>query len=271
MENLQCLAELSLSKKLLRRVTLQDISILAGGLLLVFLYFASLVRASKRRNDLELKLIESTGFDYKILELVTKVPNAFCTSLIPRTIFMTRGLVKMCTERELIAVALHEIAHLKTYDSFTLLLSVLAARAGLTGVIARATNFVIKQRIGGPALRSALVASIVGLTALSEVVAIAFLMRMQEKRSDAYTVKFGYAQDLASALQKIEEYSKKKEFCGFLCRVNKKIGNIFASHPETEERVESLLKKEETWKKIQEQDKQGLKNLIQKHLVGEQE
>ena len=69
--------------------------------------------------------------------------------------------------------------------------------------------------------------------------------RRQEVNADEYAVKYGYGNDLISALNKIEVLIKRFEStqqCDGVCQLVRKIDETLDEHPPFKKRVELILK-----------------------------
>ncbi len=180
-------------------------------------------------------------------------PNAFATGRNPRNaaVCATTGLLDMLTRDEIRGVMAHELAHVKNRDTLTMTVT-----ATLAGAISALANFALffgggdRERPGG----------IIGTLALMLLAPMAAgLVQMAISRAREYEadrVGAEIAQDpqaLASALQKIEAYSKRivnltaerNPASGQLFIINPLAGrgadNLFSTHPNTGNRVRALM------------------------------
>lgn len=180
-------------------------------------------------------------------------PNAFATGRNPQNaaVCATTGLLDMLTRDEIRGVMAHELAHVKNRDTLTMTVT-----ATLAGAISALANFALifgggdRERPGG----------IIGTLALMLLAPMAAgLVQMAISRSREYEadrVGAEIAQDpqaLASALQKIEAYSKRivnltaerNPASGQLFIINPLAGrgadNLFSTHPNTGNRVRALM------------------------------
>jgi len=182
-------------------------------------------------------------------------PNAFATGRNPANaaVCATTGLLDMLTREEIRGVMAHELAHVKNRDTLTMTVT-----ATVAGAIAALANFALffggggddEERPGG----------IIGALALMILAPMAAgLVQMAISRTREYEAdKVGaeIAGDpgaLASALQKIESYSKRitnvtaerNPASGQLFIINPLAGrgadNLFSTHPNTGNRVRALM------------------------------
>lgn len=181
-------------------------------------------------------------------------PNAFATGRNPANaaVCATTGLLDMLAREEIRGVMAHELAHVKNRDTLTMTVT-----ATIAGAIAALANFALffgggddRERPGG----------IIGTLALMILAPMAAgLVQMAISRSREYEadrVGAEIARDpqaLASALQKIEAYSRRivnptaerNPASGQLFIINPLAGrgadNLFSTHPNTGNRVKALM------------------------------
>jgi heat shock protein HtpX len=181
-------------------------------------------------------------------------PNAFATGRNEHhaAVSVTKGLLQIVDERELRAVLAHEISHVANHD--ILIGSVAAGIAMSITFIARFAMF-----FGGGNSRdnplgpfTLLLAWIVApIAALVIQLAISRSREFQADESGAHLSHDPHA--LASALQKLEAYSRKVPapatvgpaeahlfIVNPLAGRRAQFGNLFSTHPRTEERVARL-------------------------------
>lgn len=182
------------------------------------------------------------GKKWKVLIVPTDGIAAFC--MITPMVFLSRGLLKMMSDREIEAIMLHEAGHIKNKDTWKFVFSystimgiLLGALVAYTGPAAFGVSifcYFIMDRIG---LIHILLKRMVG--------------RKAENRADSFAVKYGYEKELISSLEKIEKlFSKNRPPCTGLCKVIDKINKALNEHPPLKKRVENILKAKETWTKI---------------------
>lgn len=106
------------------------------------------------------------------------------------------------------------------------------------------------------------------LTTIMNVIPTKLVLgRIQEYRADSYPAKYGYGQDLISALQKLTKYYKeKKESYGLLHRIFLKLSSLIGEHPNLENRVKNILTTEEIYKGSIGSRIASLKKAIKEHL-----
>ncbi|RLD66647.1 MAG: hypothetical protein DRI84_04335 [Bacteroidetes bacterium] len=184
------------------------------------------------------------GNKWKVHLVKEKIPNAFV--IMGKHIFITTGLEKILTERELMAVMLHELHHLKNND----VLKTVIGKHSLGGILLGACAL-----FGGAAsVAVGLILYMIFGMAFINIMMNRLLGRRQEIKADNYAVKFGYADELVSALNKLEKVFNKLKAqmrqgkdCGKLCKLGEKINEKMDEHPPLKQRTEQILKKKETW------------------------
>ncbi len=190
----------------------------------------------------------------KIYIIPDESPNAFATGRNPghASVAVTQGALRLLNENELTGVLAHEISHVKNRD---ILISSVAAT--LAGVIMWVANMARYAAIFGGRDRDDDGGGAIGSLATILVAPIAALLiqmwisRTREYQADASGAEAaGSPHGLASALQKLENYSKRipmqaspgsahmlimHPFSG------KSLMNLFSTHPPTQERIRRLL------------------------------
>ena len=190
----------------------------------------------------------------KVYEIHTESPNAFATGRSPRNaaVAVTTGIRRILNREELSAVLAHEMAHVGNRD--TLIMAVVATIAGAISMLAMLAQLsaIFGGVWGGREGRD----NIIGLLVIAIVMPIAAALvraavsRTREFQADATGAhNCGNPLALASALQKLEHGSEVRpmrvaEGASHLFIVNPLrgggLGNMFSTHPPTEERVRRL-------------------------------
>jgi heat shock protein HtpX len=191
----------------------------------------------------------------KIYIIPDESPNAFATGRNPQhaSIAVTQGALHLLNEDEITGVLAHELAHVKNRD--ILISSVAATLAGIIMWVANMARFAAifgggrdNDDEGGGALG--------GLVTIIVAPIAAMLIQMWISRTREYQADAGGAEaaggprGLASALQKLENYSKRipmeaspstahmfimHPFSG------RSLMSLFSTHPPTQKRIERLL------------------------------
>ena len=191
----------------------------------------------------------------KIYIIPEESPNAFATGRNPQhaSVAVTQGALSLLNEDELTGVLAHEISHVKNRD--ILISSVAATLAGVIMWIANMARFAAffgggrdRDDEGGGAI-AGLVTIIVA--PIAAMLIQMWISRTREYQADASGAEAaGNPNGLASALQKLENYSKRipmeaspstahmfimHPFSG------RSLMNLFSTHPPTQKRIERLL------------------------------
>jgi heat shock protein HtpX len=184
-------------------------------------------------------------------------PNAFATGRDPQhaSVAVTQGALRLLSEDELTGVLAHEISHVKNRD--ILISSVAATLAGMIMWIANMARFAAffgggrdRDSEGGGAL-GGLVTIIVA--PIAAMLIQMWISRTREYQADASGAEIaGSPHGLASALQKLENYSKRIPMeaspnTAHMLIMHPFSGgalmNLFSTHPSTQKRIERLLER----------------------------
>ena len=179
-----------------------------------------------------------------------EAPNAFATGRNPKhaAVAVTQGALQLLDHDELEGVMAHELAHVKNRDTLTS--TVAATVAGLFSMMAQFAFFFGGR--GGRGGNPLAMLGVVILGAIGAALIKAMISRSREFVADADGAKIaGSPRGLASALQRLETYSKRIPLHNpnpamnnlFIVEpfVGKTLTSLFASHPPTSARVEALL------------------------------
>jgi heat shock protein HtpX len=191
----------------------------------------------------------------KIYVIPTESPNAFATGRNPQhaSVAVTHGILALLNDEELEGVLAHELGHVKNRDILTS--SIAATLAGAITLIARMGYWAsLFGGVGGRDGRrngglSALLMLIVAPIAATLIqLAISRSREYEADATGAHTTGNPYA--LASALQKLEDYSKRLPLQAtpstahlFIIAplIGGGIGSLFSTHPPTKERIRRLI------------------------------
>jgi Zn-dependent protease with chaperone function len=182
-------------------------------------------------------LLKDNEWSVKVIEEDDGIPNAFCIS--SKDIYISRSLIKMLLKRELEAVLLHEAYHVKashTIKKIAIKYPIFALVLGLITSAGMAWYLV-------PVL----------FAIMTKIIKIPFEMitsRKMEINSDSFAVKYGYADELVSALTKIQKILKEiesKHQCDAMCQLFRKMDDAISTHPTLESRIKNILKKKEIY------------------------
>ncbi|OQA89715.1 MAG: hypothetical protein BWY26_01612 [Elusimicrobia bacterium ADurb.Bin231] len=192
----------------------------------------------------------------KIYILSLDTPNAFATGRNPShaAVAVTRGILEILDEKELTGVIAHELSHIKHRD--ILISTLVATMAGAVYMLSRMAQAAAIFGTGSRGDREGRNGNAIGLLATAIIAPIAaLLIQMAISRSREYAADegaanmCGHAQSLASALRKLENYSKRirsnvSPATAHMFIVNPLSGSsmlkLFSTHPPVEERIKRL-------------------------------
>lgn len=195
----------------------------------------------------------------KLYIVDTPIPNAFATGRSPKhaAVAVTTGIMDILSHDELKAVLGHELGHVKNRD---MLVSTIAA------TVAGAITFMAEMAFWGGMLFGSNEdedgGNIVGSIAMIILAPIAAMLiqmavsRSREFLADKHGAKLiGDGKDLASALQKLENFkqhvepikpSPNQEATAHLMFANmfstSGLASLFSTHPSTQDRIKRLMR-----------------------------
>jgi heat shock protein HtpX len=193
----------------------------------------------------------------KIYVIPTESPNAFATGRNPKhaSVAVTHGILGLLNDEELEGVLAHELSHVGNRD--ILISSVAATIAGAITMLASMGRFAMMfggfgggdrdRRGGGSGLAGLFMLILAPIAASLIQLAVS---RSREYQADATGAHYtGNPYALASALQKLDEYSRRMPMAASpstahlfiiqpLLGVN--FGNLFSTHPPIAKRIERL-------------------------------
>jgi heat shock protein HtpX len=191
----------------------------------------------------------------KVYIIPDESPNAFATGRNPQhaSVAVTEGALRLLNEEEITGVLAHEISHVKNRD--ILISSVAATMAGIIMWVANMARFAAffgggrdRDDEGGGAL-GGLVTIIVA--PIAAMLIQMWISRTREYQADASAAEVvGSPNGLASALQKLENYSKRipmeaSPSTAHMLIMHPFSGgslmNLFSTHPSTQKRIARLL------------------------------
>lgn len=208
------------------------------------------------------KLTVASGAKMPKVALVSSpIPNAFATGRSPNnsTVAVHTGLLSIVNDEELEGVLAHELTHVRNWDTLTTTLA--ATVAGAISYLAQWGWFfggAYGYGGGGYGNRDRQGGSIIGVLLMMILAPLAaMLVQLAVSRTREYSADEGGAklsgrpQALASALQKIEMYTKHRPVRGnanpalaSLYIINPFRGSfvteLFSTHPSTEKRITRL-------------------------------
>jgi len=197
------------------------------------------------------RLTQKAGLPMPRLYIIPDpVPNAFATGrdYEHAAVAVTQGLLDLLDEEEIEGVIAHELSHVKHYD---MLIGTVAAT--IAGAISMLANF--GMLFGGDRDRNPVVTlALMIIMPLAATVIQMTISRSREFEADkGAALMTGHPEWLQSALAKLDNYARRgavihdadpstahmfiiNPFAG----VGSALGNLFRTHPTTEERIERL-------------------------------
>jgi heat shock protein HtpX len=193
----------------------------------------------------------------KLYIIPSESPNAFATGRNPgnASVAVTQGALRLLNDDELTGVLGHELSHVKNRD--ILISSIAATMAGAIMWLAQMARFT--ALFGGGRDSDDEGGGLLGFLAMIIVAPLAALLiqlyisRTREFLADASGAQAaGSPYGLASALQKLDDYSKRLPMNAspssahmFIMRPfsGRALMNLFSTHPPTQKRIERLIGK----------------------------
>ncbi|MGZ4787992.1 MAG: zinc metalloprotease HtpX [Terriglobales bacterium] len=203
------------------------------------------------------RLTQKTGLPMpKIYVIPTESANAFATGRNPKhaSVAVTQGILGLLTDDELEGVLAHELGHVRNRD--ILISSVAATIAGAITLAARMFGYAAMfggyggrddRNRGGGALGAIFMMILAPIAAMLIQLAISRSREYAADETGAHITGNPYA--LASALQKLEVYSKRMPLQAspstahlFIIQpvLGMSLASLFSTHPPTAKRIERL-------------------------------
>ncbi|MEO1480611.1 MAG: M48 family metalloprotease [Myxococcota bacterium] len=175
-----------------------------------------------------------------VMLIPSDVPNAMATGSAegPSAIGITRGALRMLTQRELTGVLAHEIAHLVNGDTRLLRWTGTATQSLVLGLRFTLWASVLVALFSGNGLALAFQLMVLALVVPAALTLMtAALSRTREFAADRTAAEItADPQGLASALHRLQQFER-----GWLRSALPQLPGALRSHPPTEERVARLL------------------------------
>jgi Zn-dependent protease with chaperone function len=220
-------------------------TIATGAIILNIAFMLASIGALKASTKYNPKLSDAINTvlgrkDIRVNIVKDKIPNAFAAG--GKTIYLSSGLLKDFSDREVIAIMLHEVYHNEKKH----IVKKLAYEYPFYYLL----TFLIASFISGP------LSGLIGLLVFRigrSIIRIPYqitIARKHEYEADSYAVRFGYGDDQISALKKLEDMYRKQMTnmqCDLFCKIYMKIDEALDEHPSMANRIENILKKKEIW------------------------
>lgn len=271
--------EIKITEEYLNKLNESGAAMIAG-LTILKLIFAVLIRlvfksqTKKREHELENKLYMVTKKRYNVFSLKDDAPQAYVIEWFKNNIYITTGLMKIMNEREIMAIMIHETSHVINRDVVKKVSVEFGGSVFLTALFASLESLAFKSKNPVIAIGS------LSVSFLAASILMTLMMtqstkwyKRQETAADVSVVKYGYAKDLISALNKIEKY-KKKQYKDFakknpdvdLEKLDKGLKQL-EDHPEHKDRVKRLLEEEKLYVAMVNGNLVEVKNIIKSYLI----
>jgi Zn-dependent protease with chaperone function len=185
-----------------------------------YYYNETLPFLSDMKISSKLHMIEIEGY--------ASVKNAMIVGLFrPYRLYVFKGMLASMNHREIMGIIAHEVGHIKRHH---LRIRLLIGAFGLVGVF---FTGIVVTRLDNDALMNytLLILGSIILGYLFRVV-LSLTLQKQEFEADQYAWEVGQGEALKSALKKLKRSEPS--------HVNRLIHKMFATHPDTEERIERL-------------------------------
>ncbi|MGC8548692.1 MAG: zinc metalloprotease HtpX [Acidobacteriaceae bacterium] len=204
------------------------------------------------------RMTQRAGLPMPSIYLIpTDSPNAFATGRNPShaSIAVTHGILNLLNDEELEGVLAHELGHVRNRDILTS--SIVATLAGAITLLARMGywaalfgGFGGRDRDEGGSIFAALLMMI--LAPIAAMLIQLAISRSREYEADATGARMtGNPYALASALQKIEDYSRRVPLPASTSTAHlfivqpllskQDLAGLFSTHPPTARRIERLI------------------------------
>ncbi len=195
----------------------------------------------------------------KVYVVVDPAPNAFATGRDPEhaVVAATTGLLQMLNRTELEGVMAHELSHIGNRDMLVMTVAVV-----LAGFVAMLADFFMRAMLygGGDDRQKSPIFIVFAIVGIILVPIAAQLMKLAISRKREFLADASgalltrYPEGLASALEKISGYGRPMQNASHATAhlfiadpfgtekksIGAKIGGLFQTHPDAEERIRLL-------------------------------
>ena len=232
-----------------QNLDIQTESILVGSVLILFpilttliilfsylfgvLAFKSSIKSAKELKKYSEKLSKIVDKDIKCYVINDKVPNAFNAG--GSNCYITKPLLALLTEKETIAVLLHEYGHYQTLHLF----KALGVHISSSILLVTVFNIISIMFFGLTHIILVFLAMLFGRTVAD------WYSKIKEFEADEVAVKHGYGKAFMSGLKKLEKWTRsdvckklKKKECDLYFA---ELQSNSSTHPSFKDRYEKIL------------------------------
>ncbi len=209
--------------------------------------------AEAQLHEMISKLTRSAGIPMPEVGIYdSPEPNAFATGPSKKRslIAFSTGILRTMNERELKAVAAHEVSHIANGDMVTMTLLTGIANAFVmffARIIATVIDSMLSDDEGGGLGYFAYIAIVFMLESVFMILAsipLAWFSRRREFRADRSAADLTTKQDMAAALARLGELSgvpTRRDAFSMAKISDTKKASLFATHPPLEKRIQALV------------------------------
>ena len=202
------------------------------------------------------KILEkSRRVEYEVYLYKDRGPNAFNAG--GKTMYISSGLLKTFSEKEALAILLHEVYH---YENRHVIKGLLYQFPKDMASLAIAIGAVVATAVPPIGFLAYLMAGF-----LLQIPFNITFGRVFENNADNYAVQHGYGEHLHSAFKKLEKGYNKE--VGQLSPIGRAINKIFEAideHPPLKQRMERIIAKKEIYEATVKKSKEKVKSFLMK-------
>jgi len=202
--------------------------------------FATFKKKAKEEKKLakELQTILGSKRSWTVLSVDDRDPNAF--TLGNNFMMISRGLYKMLDDDEVMAVLLHEAGHNAGHH----ILKKLTAMGVFAAIAGQAMGLFMAATIAIPVLP--MFGLLIFFLFLGKQIDLynVTIGRKHEYFADSFAAKYGYGDQLISALKKLDKWVKtemKRRPCGPECRKQIELSEKMDEHPSIKDRIQNIM------------------------------
>jgi len=210
------------------------------AIMMYWLYYITSIEDKELSKKLN-SILKETGWRVKVVNV--NIANAFTYGT--KTLFITKGALKILNEKEIMGVMLHEVGHSKHMDTIKRVsLMVPVVFSGFYFTCRWIDDITFEKKSMYKAI------SFIILLFFSLKFIQSAESRREEKSADLFVNKYGYGKYLATGLQKLVDSYKKKEHGKLWTKIMSMYESLFSSHPKVAKRIDYILNDEKVNKHI---------------------